>query len=268
MQHVDRDLDRKIAEARPVVPLGFADDVLRALVLVPAVMPSPRRWMHVGVGAVFAAALVIALVVVGRERPDKRGELESHRVEPAVAPIVLPLPRPSDHTIDPKLQRCTACHSGVPAPAKAGAVAVVAYLDLESPSARESVRVLEWLAIELRGDVAIDVALVPRSQKLSSFAALSAAQQGKLWPMLELIVQRADHGRDALVQHAIDLALDAPRFEHTMSDHLVLDAIRDALTTSDRLGITTGFVVGGRTFRSAEVAAMKQHVLGLARRSP
>ena len=48
-----------------------------------------------------------------------------------------------DHTLDPKLQRCSACHAAIGAsrPA-AGAIAIVAYLDPDASDAREAVRVL------------------------------------------------------------------------------------------------------------------------------
>ena len=66
----DRELDRRLAEVRPVPPAGFADAVLRRL---PA--RRPRRWVPVAAAAAVICAAAATVLMVMRPRPAARWQV-------------------------------------------------------------------------------------------------------------------------------------------------------------------------------------------------
>jgi hypothetical protein len=249
--------------------------------------PHPGRgYRAIIASVVLAAAAAIAIAVVIRRdapsiepgfAPERVAVVELRDAEPpAAGPIDAPLDDKAakraeilrlerairDHEVlqadlmlepqhakEAKMQRCSACH--VRAKPAAGALAIVGYLDLEASDTPAVVRSLEALQITYRDRVQVDVKLVPRSNRMVALAALSAGQQGKLWLMLERIAIDPDRSMAKLAEHATAIGLDMTRYEHGLSDHAVLDELRDALADASRRRIANGFVVGTRTFTGA-----------------
>ena len=153
-----------------------------------------------------------------------------------------------EHATEPKMRRCTACHP-IGQPASKVLVTITAFIDLDAKDADAMIRELELVSVQSAGRFAIELKLVPGSARATAAAVLAAQRQGKLWPLVERIVERADRSPAVIESHARELGLDLPQFRAAQTDPALQATIEAALREARTLRISTGFVIGNHVFK-------------------
>jgi NhaA family Na+:H+ antiporter len=121
-------------------------------------------------------------------------------------------------------------------------VTLVEYGDYECPHCRQVAPIIEELRARF-GDRLRYVfrhfpltTMHPHAQ-LAAEAAEAAAAQGKFWEMHDLLFERQDALDEGdLIQYAIELGLDAERFERELPDHVYAGRVREDFLSGVRSG--------------------------------
>jgi protein-disulfide isomerase len=137
-------------------------------------------------------------------------------------------------------------------------VAIVSFIDFQSPHARQLEPTLQHLAADYAGQVRVLVRNFPqpyhRSAVLAAEAALCAGEQGAYWPYhAALFGSRDALDRAGLERRATNLALDTARFARCLDDHRFAGDVQADIDAARRLGVPvvpTSFV-NGRYLRGA-----------------
>ena len=128
----------------------------------------------------------------------------------------------------------------------AGAMLIVEYGDYECPFSRQAYRSIERVEKELSQGVRFAFRHFPLTEihpraLAGDHAAEAAAAKGRFWEMHDLLFHRQDALEDDdLRSYALELGLDAARFDVDRSSDAVLERVRRDVSSGDESGEVLG----------------------------
>jgi protein-disulfide isomerase len=122
-------------------------------------------------------------------------------------------------------------------------VTLVEYGDFECPNCKQAAPVVKLLMQRFGGQIRFVYRHFPLEEVhphalLAAEAAEAAANQGKFWPMHDVLFDNQSHLKlRQLVGYAEELALDLSRYEAGLEEHLYLQRVRDHQESGRRSGV-------------------------------
>jgi protein-disulfide isomerase len=147
-------------------------------------------------------------------------------------------------------------------------VTVVEYGDFECPYCGQAEPVVREL-LAAYGDVRYVWRHLPLTDvhpraELAAEASEAAANQGKFWPMHDLLLERQQDLRPAdLVRHASELGLDVERFRSELLDHTHAPKVAEAIESASLSGVSgtpTFFINGQRHYGAYDINTLTEAV--------
>ncbi len=147
-------------------------------------------------------------------------------------------------------------------------VIIVEFSDFQCPFCRRAHATLNELLAKYNGQVSLAYRDFPLREihpqaESAAEASRCAGEQGKFWEYHDLLFSSAKLDRDALLEYARSLKLDAKQFDSCLASSKYADKVEHDLQDGEQAGVagTPGFFINGIAFSGARPAAAFEKII-------